>query len=197
MGAVAEYRRKMGRTSLLTPQLQKEFIDGLLVCCTIKTACQSVGISTATYRYWKRTASAALDKETELTEYEEDCISFLTACTEARGKSKRTLLLSVMKHVVKDHCEHCGRRGDPKLGLKLLAQCHPEEYSERRVTRTTRHEGPGGGPVQVMLVDPREFLLSKMGTTIEMQAAEELSHAEIQKRIGQQPTNGNGNGLER
>ncbi len=183
--------RRTGRETVLTPEFQKEFVDCLLVCCTIKTSCEALGISESTYQNWRKVARNALLSDTELTEYEETCLSFIVSCREARGKAKRTLLLSVMRDVVKDKCPECGRSGSTRDKLKMLAQFHPEEYSEKRVTRTTRLEGSGGGPVQFMAVDPREFLRAKLALPGQLHSASTLAHAEIQKRIGQNnPTNG-------
>jgi hypothetical protein len=96
-------RKRMGRKSLYTPQLQKRICKLLEKGNTITASCDSVGITDRTYHEWCENNS-----------------HFFQATSRARGKA-RLRHVKVLTEAAKT---------DWRASAWLLSHCWPQEYSE-------------------------------------------------------------------
>jgi hypothetical protein len=96
-------RKRLGRRSLYSPQMQKRIVKLLEKGNTIAAVCDIQGISTVTYHDW-------CDKHP----------NFLAATSRARGKA-RLRHVKVLTDAAKT---------DWRASAWLLSHCWPQEYSE-------------------------------------------------------------------
>lgn len=118
-----------GRPSILTAELTKRICDLIVRNVSFRRACLACNISEAVFYDWRARGRAG----------EKQFVDFLEATQRAEQECLQLLELAVMKDAVTD-----GR-----LALQILERRDPEHWGRR-----TQVTGPGGGPVQVMSIDP-------------------------------------------
>jgi hypothetical protein len=100
-----------GRRTLLCAKLQKEICSYLSDCCTIRTACEAVGISESSFHLWVEKGEQGESPYKEFSE----------AVTRARGRAKARIVRSLLDEK------------DWRARLEVLARVFPDEYGRREI----------------------------------------------------------------
>jgi hypothetical protein len=132
-------RKKVGRTTELTPQVQSELLTMLTTGAYIEHACQAVGIHPATYYNWMnrgQTYKDTLESGEKLVKDDKPFFEFFEAITRARARTSTRVSGLVMKAAEKDW----------RAAAWWLEQSFPKEWGRKRLEVT----GEDGGPVRTV-----------------------------------------------
>ena len=119
-------KRKPGRPTKLTPELQDEICGYIAQGMTYADACRLGNISHTIFQNWRKYGENGKT---------EPYVSFLEAVTRANAEFKQAVHASIMGAT---------RTGDWQAGLALAKCRFPEEYSPNRVPQQHEHSGSVG-----------------------------------------------------
>lgn len=144
-GTMAMGARGMGRSSKLTPQLQKRLVTLLSKGATDKDACELVGITTTSFYRWLEVAEAIESDKPH--QYKPDTeadqqkfLDFSDAVTRARAKANKFAIEAFrtglqMSQIV-DEIE------EELTETRLTKKGEPYEYTRKSTRKVVRHMPP-------------------------------------------------------
>ena len=122
-------KRGVGRTRLLTPELETRFLDLLRLGNYAVNACGSVGISEAVYYHWMRRGEDEHDrlmllkgKKAVPIPAEAQFLQFFESVKKAKSEARTLAHGIIMREAI---------NGDWKAAAWMLARTAPDQYSEK------------------------------------------------------------------
>lgn len=116
-------RRRRGRPTKLTPELQKEIVKWIRAGCYVETVCSASGIARNTYKAWLRKGAKAKSGKFR---------DFLTAVKKAVAESEN-LAVGTIRTASKDRWQ---------AAAWILERKHPERWARADRYAPPRQEGP-------------------------------------------------------
>lgn len=129
-------KRKIGRTTELTPQVQSELLTMLTTGAYIEHACQAAGIGTRSYYRWMERGENyenAIQDNQNPDKADLEFWHFWQAVTRARARTSTRVSGLVLRAAEKDW----------RAAAWWLEHSFPNEWGKRRVEVT----GADGGPI--------------------------------------------------
>jgi hypothetical protein len=164
MGEVMAGKGKLGRSSKLTDELQKQLVDAFELGATDKIACGAYGLGLTTYYKWMREGDSESDDGFKTGRK----VKFRQAVMRAKSNGDVELLAIVRNSAARDP------KGG-KLALELLARRHPEAFAG---SKTVRHAGHDGGPMAATSIDLSSMTPDQLAALVEPDAVEHAEHGD-------------------